>query len=95
MPPAPERLIKWTSGSEAAEQDAPDNLAGPRLWSVTRSQLNIKIDPELLQRLRSHATRQGTTLTEFVASVLAKAISGDEHLSLEERVNRIEKHLGL
>ena len=65
------------------------------MWYVTRSQLNIKIDPELLQRLRSHAARQGTTLTEFVASVLAKAISGDEHLSLEERVTRIEEHLGL
>jgi uncharacterized protein (DUF1778 family) len=71
------------------------NLRLCELRSVTRSQLNIKIDPELLQRLRSHATRQGTTLTEFVASVLAKAISGDEHLSLEERVSRIEEHLGL
>ena len=38
--------------------------------------------------------RQGTTLTEFVASVLAKAISGDEHLYLEDRVSRIERHLG-
>ena len=73
----------------------PFNLWLCELRSVTRSQLNIKIDPELLQRLRSHATRQGTTLTEFVASVLAKAISGDEHLSLEERVTRIEEHLGL
>lgn len=75
-----------TSGYEAAQQDAPENLAGLRLWSVTWSQLKIKIDPELLQRLSSHAARQGATLTESVVSVLAKAISGDELMSLEERV---------
>lgn len=62
---------------------------------MTRSQLNIKIDPELLRRLKAHATKQGMTLTDFVASVLAQAISGDSALSLEERVSRIEKHLGL
>jgi antitoxin component of RelBE/YafQ-DinJ toxin-antitoxin module len=65
------------------------------LRSVTRSQLNIKIDPELLTRVKAHATRQGITLTDFVATVLAKAISDEDALTLEERISRIEKHLGL
>ena len=62
---------------------------------MTRTQLNIKIDPELLKLLKAYATRQGVTLTDFVATVLAKAVSGEDLLSLEERVSRIEKHLGL
>ncbi|MBM5785394.1 MAG: hypothetical protein FJ076_11350 [Cyanobacteria bacterium K_DeepCast_35m_m1_288] len=62
---------------------------------MTRSQLNIKIDPELLQRVKAHATRQGVTLTDFVATVLAKAISDGDSPTLEERIRRIERHLGL
>jgi hypothetical protein len=65
------------------------------LRSVTRTQLNIKVDPELLKLVKACATRQGLTLTEFVAAVLAKAVSEEDHPSLEERVSRIEKHLGL
>ena len=62
---------------------------------MTRTQLNIKVDPELLKLVKAYATRQGVTLTEFVAAVLAKAVSGEESPSLEDRVSRIEKHLGL
>lgn len=63
--------------------------------SVTRTQLNIKIDPELLKLLKACAIRQGVTQTDFVAGVLAKAVSGEDPLALEQRVSRIEKHLGL
>jgi len=73
----------------------PDSLRRCGLRSVTRTQLNIKVDPELLKLAKAYATRHGVTLTEFVAAVLAKAVSGEEPLSLEERVSRIEKHLGL
>lgn len=62
---------------------------------MTRTQLNIKIDPELLKLLKAYATRQGVTLTDFVAEALAKAVSGEDPLALEQRVSRIEKHLGL
>jgi hypothetical protein len=65
------------------------------LRSVTKTQLNIKVDPELLRLVKACATRQGVTLTDFVAAVLAKAVSEEDHPSLEERVRRIEKHLGL
>jgi uncharacterized protein (DUF1778 family) len=61
---------------------------------VTRTQLNIKIDPELLQRVKFHAVRQGKTLTEFVIEVLQQAAS-EEPSSLEARLRRIEQHLGI
>ncbi len=62
---------------------------------MTRAQLNIKIAPDLLARVKAHATRQGMTVTDFVATVLAKAISEENSPTLEERISKIEKHLGL
>jgi len=64
---------------------------------MTRSQLNIKIDPELLRQVKSTAIKQGLTVTEFVSQVLSAAV-GDPDAStetIEERLSRIEKHLGL
>ena len=55
---------------------------------MTRTQLNIKVDPELLKLLKACATRQGVTLTEFVAAVLAKAVSEEDHPSLGGRGKR-------
>jgi len=62
---------------------------------VSRSQLNIKIDPELLARVKSTAIKQGLTVTEFVTQVLEVAAGETTSTSLEERLSRIEKHLGL
>ena len=62
---------------------------------MSRSQLNIKIDPDLLLRVKAHATRQGKTTTEFVTAVLQEAIAEDRTTSLEERLARIERHLRL
>lgn len=62
---------------------------------VARSQLNIKIEPELLQRAKAHAAKEGKTLTEFVKTVLEEAVAGTGGISLEERVARIEKQLGI
>jgi hypothetical protein len=62
---------------------------------VAGSQLNIKIDPDLLQRVKAHATRQGKTVTGFVAQGLMEAVSEERSASIEERVAGIEKHLGL
>jgi hypothetical protein len=62
---------------------------------LTRTQLNIKVDPELLKLLSAYPNRQSVTLTKFVVAVLAKAVSGEDTLSLGNRVSRIEKHLGL
>lgn len=60
---------------------------------MARSQLNIKIDPELLQRVKAHATRQGKTVTEFVAETLMEAVAEEKVASIEERLARIENTL--
>lgn len=64
---------------------------------MTRSQLNIKIDPELLRQVKSTAIKQGLTVTEFVSQVLSAAVGDHEGSSetIEQRLSRIEKHLGL
>ena len=62
---------------------------------VARSQLNIKIDPELLKRAKAHAAKEGMTLTEFVKTVIEEAVAGTGGISLEERLARIEKQLGI
>ncbi len=62
---------------------------------MSRSQLNIKIDPELLARVKSTAIKQGLTVTEFVTQVLEAAAGETTSTTLEERLSRIEKHLGL
>jgi uncharacterized protein (DUF1778 family) len=61
---------------------------------VTRSQLNFKIDPELLKRVKSTAAQRGLTVTEFVCQCLEAACDEDACVSLEQRVKRIEQHLG-
>ena len=73
---------------------APSNVWGSLACLMARAQLNIKIDPELLQKAKAHATRQGKTLTEFLTEVLEAAVS-DAPVGLEDRIARIEKHLGL
>ncbi len=62
---------------------------------MSRSQLNIKIDPELLARVKSTAIKQGLTVTEFVTQVLEAEAGEAASTTLEERLSRIEKHLGL
>ena len=64
---------------------------------MNRSQLNIKIYPELLRQVKSTAIKQGLTVTEFVSQVLSAAVGGPDASTetIEERLSRIEKHLGL
>ena len=62
---------------------------------MARSQLNIKIEPELLKRAKAHAAKAGMTLTEFVKTVLEEAVAGKGGISLEERLARIEEQLGI
>ena len=62
-----------------------------------KSQLNIKIDPELLLRLKSEAIKSGKTLTAFVTELLEKSSeTATAPLEiLEQRLLRVEKHLDL
>jgi len=61
---------------------------------VTRTQLNIKINPDLLVKIKELARRQGKTLSEFVVEILEQAVA-DRPISLEARLERIEQQLGI
>ena len=60
-----------------------------------RTQLNIKIDPELLLKIKSAAIKNGMTLTEFVTEKLATVESISKNDALEQRLAKIEQHLNL
>lgn len=60
-----------------------------------RTQLNINIDPELLLRIKSEAIKNGMTLTAFVTAKLSTIKSISDNNVLEERLDKIEKHLNL
>ena len=62
---------------------------------MSRSQLNIKIDPLLLAQVKSAATSQGVTVTEYVIAALSRRLDGDGAGTVEERLRRLEQHLGL
>ena len=65
--------------------------------SEDKSQLNIKIDPKLLLRLKSKAIKSGKTLTAFITELLEEGSikSSDDIEILEKRLLRIEEHLKL
>ena len=65
--------------------------------SADKSQLNIKIDPNLLLRLKSEAIKSGKTLTAFVTELLEQGpINVTEDFDiLEKRLLKIEERLDL
>ena len=62
-----------------------------------KSQLNIKIDPHLLLKLKSDAIKNGKTLTAFITELLEQgSIKSNAHIDiLEQRLLRVEKQLNL
>ena len=68
-----------------------------KMKSEDKSQLNIKIDPKLLLKLKSVAIKSGKTLTAFITELLEESsikASGDIDI-LEKRLLRIEEQLNL
>ena len=65
--------------------------------SKDKSQLNIKIDPELLLQLKSKAIKSGKTLTAFVTELLEQGptqVTNDFDI-LEKRLLKLEERLNL
>tara|TARA_X000001036_G_C20327032_1_gene662883 strand:+ start:381 stop:590 length:210 start_codon:yes stop_codon:yes gene_type:complete len=58
-----------------------------------RSQLNINISPDLLKRIKQHATKQGLTITEYVTDTLTTVLDGCEDITLEERMKKLEQKM--
>ncbi len=65
--------------------------------SKDKSQLNIKIDPELLLKLKSKAIKSGKTLTAFVTELLEQCSIKvtDDFDILEKRLIKLEERLDL
>tara|TARA_Y100001968_G_scaffold303879_1_gene318416 strand:- start:249 stop:815 length:567 start_codon:yes stop_codon:yes gene_type:complete len=65
--------------------------------SKDKSQLNIKIDPELLLQLKAKAIKSGKTLTAFVTELLEQGSTkiSDDFDILEKRLLKIEERLNL
>ncbi len=68
---------------------------------MSRTQLNINIDPELLQELKTAAIRAGKTTTEFVSESIANYLEkyspndtlDSRMMLLEERISLLEEKL--
>ncbi len=60
-----------------------------------KAQLNIKIDPKLLLRLKSEAIKSGQTLTDFVTEKLSNTPLRSTDSSLEQRLAKTEQLLNL
>ena len=65
--------------------------------SKDKSQLNIKIDPELLLKLKSKAIKSGKTLTAFVTELIEQDSTRviDDFDLLEKRLLRLEERLNI
>ncbi len=69
---------------------------------MSRTQLNINIDPQLMQKMKESAIKSGKTITEFVSESIFNNLENffPENLEvkialIEERVNTIEENLRL
>ena len=62
-----------------------------------KSQLNIKIDPNLLLRIKSEAIKSGKTLTAYITELLEQTSEKSTAYidNLEQRLLRVEKQLNL
>ena len=65
--------------------------------SKDKSQLNIKIDPKLLLKLKSKAIKSGKTLTAFVTELLEQSSTKvtEDFDILEKRLLKLEERLNL
>ena len=65
--------------------------------SNDKSQLNIKIDPRLLLKLKSKAIKSGKTLTAFVTELIEQDSTRviDDFDLLEKRLLRLEERLNI
>ena len=60
---------------------------------MTRTQLNVSIDPELLRKIKQSARISGKSLVNFVSDCFLNEIGDDPVESLDSRFNLIEERL--
>ncbi len=60
---------------------------------MKRSQLNVVIDPELIQKVKVQARKRGLTLSALISELLINSTENCYSTNIEERVFKIEKEL--
>ena len=60
---------------------------------MERTQLNVSIDPNLLEKIRENAKRSGKTLNRFVSDCFINQLEELEPETIEYRFNRIEDRI--
>ncbi len=58
-----------------------------------RTQLNINIDPDLMQKLKEGSIKSGKTITEFVSDAITDQLENTISEDLETRMSAVEKRL--
>ena len=62
---------------------------------MKRNQLNVSIDPQLLQKIKESARRSGKSLVGFVSDCFVNQLEDISPESLDSRFNKIEQRLQL
>ena len=60
---------------------------------MSRTQLNVNIDPQLLARLKSAAIREGKTISQFVSESLILQLEDTPPLTIDSKLDLVEKRL--
>ena len=60
---------------------------------MVRTQLNINIDPLLMERLKEGAIKSGKTISEFVAESISNQLANQHPVGLESKLFLLEKRL--
>ncbi len=62
---------------------------------MNRTQLNINIDPSLLEELKKSSIRSGKTLSNFLTEIISKFLSEDNANYSNKKINEFEKKIGV
>ena len=60
---------------------------------MSRTQLNINIDPELFKKVKASARKAGQSLTGYVSDCFAKQLEPDSSESIDDKFSKIEERL--
>ena len=66
-----------------------------RVNFMNRTQLNINIDPSLLEELKKSSIRSGKTLSNFLTEIISKFLSEDNANYSNKKINEFEKKIGV
>ncbi|KGG10952.1 MULTISPECIES: hypothetical protein [Prochlorococcus] len=64
-----------------------------KAMATTRTQLNINIEPELMEQLKRVAISSGQTISAFVSETISNKLENDSPKGIESRILSVEQRL--